>query len=121
VAALSLACAIVVLMNDARPQNMLLRSFGVSAIKTQLLALFQYFLLCFIALIFATPFGILLSWVLIYEINLQAFQWTYPLQINAIKILQIYAVSLSIVLLIIAIPIIKAGKRPLMEDIRWLN
>jgi len=59
--------------------------------------------------------------VLIYEINLQAFQWTYPLQINAIKILQIYAVSLSIVLLIIAIPIIKAGKRPLMEDIRWLN
>ena len=121
VAGLSLACAIVVLMNDARPQNMLLRSFGVSAIKTQLLALFQYFLLCFIALIFATPFGILLSWVLIYEINLQAFQWTYPLQINAIKILQIYAVSLSIVLLIIAIPIIKAGKRPLMEDIRWLN
>jgi putative ABC transport system permease protein len=121
VAALSLACAIVVLMNDVRPQNMLLRSFGVSAIKTQLLALFQYFLLCLIALIFATPFGILLSWVLIYEINLQAFQWTYPLQINAIKILQIYAVSLSIVLLIIAIPIIKAGKRPLIEDIRWLN
>lgn len=121
VAALSLACAIVVLMSDARPQNMLLRSFGVSAIKTQLLALFQYFLLCLIALIFATPFGILLSWVLIYEINLQAFQWTYPLQINAIKILQIYAVSLSIVLLIIAIPIIKASKRPLIEDIRWLN
>ena len=121
VAALSLACAIVVLMNDVRPQNMLLRSFGVSAIKTQLLALFQYFLLCLIALIFATPFGILLSWVLIYEINLQAFQWTYPLQINVIKILQIYAVSLSIVLLIIAIPIIKAGKRPLIEDIRWLH
>ena len=121
VAALSLACAIMVLMNDARPQSMLLRSFGVSAIKTQLLALFQYFLLCLIALVFATPFGILLSWVLIYEINLQAFQWTYPLQISTIKILQIYAVSLSIVLLIIAIPIIKAGKRPLIEDIRWLN
>ena len=121
VAALSLACAIIVLMNDVRPQNMLIRSLGVSAIKTQLLALFQYFILCLIALIFATPFGILLSWVLIFEINLQAFQWTYPLQINPLKILQIYAVSLSIVLLIIAIPIIKAGKRPLIEDIRWLN
>lgn len=121
VAALSLACAIVVLMNDVRPQNMLIRSLGVSAIKTQLLALFQYFLLCLIALIFATPFGILLSWVLIFEINLQAFQWTYPLQINPLKILQIYAVSLSIVLLIIAIPIVRAGKRPLIEDIRWLN
>jgi putative ABC transport system permease protein len=121
VAALSLACAVVVLMDTARPQNMLLRSFGVSAIKTQLLALFQYFILCLIALLFATPFGILLSWGLIYEINLQAFQWTYPLQINALKILQVYAVSLSIVLLIIAIPIIKASKRPLIEDIRWLN
>lgn len=121
VAALSLACAIVVLMNDLRPQNMLIRSFGVSAIKTQFLALFQYFLLCLIALIFATPFGILLSWVLIFEINLQAFQWTYPLQIDVFKVLQVYGVSLSIVLCIIALPIINAGKRPLIEDIRWLN
>ena len=121
VAALSLAIAIVVLMNDVRPQNMLIRSLGVSAMKTQLLALFQYFILCIVALLFATPFGILLSWVLIFEINLQAFQWTYPLQIDLIKILQIYAVSLSIVLLLIALPIIRASKRPLIEDIRWLN
>jgi putative ABC transport system permease protein len=121
VAALSLACAIVVLMDDVRPQNMLIRSFGISAIKTQLLALFQYSLLCVIALIFATPFGILLSWVLIYEINLQAFQWTYPLQISALKISYVYVISLSIVLTMISIPLLRASKRPLIEDIRWLN
>jgi putative ABC transport system permease protein len=121
VAALSLACAIVVLMNDVRPQNMLIRSLGVSAFKTQLLALFQYMLLCLIALIFATPFGILLSWVLIYDINLQAFQWTYPLQIDLSKIAYIYALSLTVVILVISIPIIRASKRPLIEDIRWLN
>ncbi|WP_026843835.1 ABC transporter permease [Brumicola pallidula] len=121
VAALSLACAIIVLMNDIRPQNMLIRSMGVSALKTQLLALFQYLLLCFVALIFATPFGILLSWILIVDINYQAFSWTYPLIINPLKILQIYATSLLVVAIVIAIPIVRAGKRPLIEDIRWLN
>ncbi|MDT0596406.1 FtsX-like permease family protein [Glaciecola petra] len=121
VAALSLACAIIVLMNEVRPQNMLIRSLGVSALKTQMLALFQYLLLCIVALIFATPFGILLSWILIYEINLQAFLWTYPLQINVHDIVEIYLVSLLVVLTVIAIPLFQAGKRPLIKDIRWLN
>ncbi len=121
VAALSLACAIIVLMNDIRPQNMLIRSMGVSALKTQLLALFQYLLLCFVALIFATPFGILLSWILISDINYQAFSWTYPLIISPMKILQIYATSLLVVTIVIIIPIIRAGRRPLIEDIRWVN
>ena len=121
VAALSLACAIIVLMNDSRPQNMLVRSMGVSALKTQALALYQYLLLCFVALLLATPFGILLSWVLIFNINYQAFSWTYPLIINPVKILQIYATSLLVVTAIIAIPIIRAGRRPLIEDIRCLN
>jgi putative ABC transport system permease protein len=121
VAALSLACAIIVLMNDIRPQNMLIRSMGVSALKTQLLALFQYLLLCFVALIFATPFGILLSWVLIVDINYQAFSWTYPLIISPMKILQIYATSLLVVATVIAIPLFRAGRRPLIEDIRWVN
>jgi putative ABC transport system permease protein len=121
VAALSLACAIIVLMNDIRPQNMLIRSMGVSAIKTQLLALYQYLLLCVVALIFATPFGILLSWILIFDINYQAFSWTYPLVIDPFNILQIYATSLLVVTVVIAIPIIQAGRRPLIKDIRWLN
>nr|WP_297349781.1 ABC transporter permease [uncultured Glaciecola sp.] len=121
VAALSLACAIIVLMNDIRPQNMLIRSMGVSALKTQLLALFQYLLLCFVALIFATPFGILLSWILIVDINYQAFSWTYPLIISPMKILQIYATSLLVVATVIAIPLFRAGRRPLIEDIRWVN
>jgi len=121
VAALSLACAIIVLMNDIRPQNMLIRSMGVSALKTQLLALFQYLLLCFVALIFATPFGILLSWILISDINYQAFSWTYPLIVNPLKVLQIYATSLLVVATVIAIPIVRAGRRTLIEDIRWVN
>ncbi len=121
VAALSLACAIIVLMGDVRPQNMLIRSMGVSAFKTQALTLFQYFLLCAVALAFATPFGILLSHVLIFDINYQAFQWTYPLQISPLKIVQIYGVSLLVVFIVIVAPIVRASRKPLIEDIRWLN
>jgi putative ABC transport system permease protein len=121
VAALSLACAIVVIMSDLRPQNMLVRSLGVSAFKTQALALFQYILLCVVALLFATPFGILLGWVLISDINYQAFSWTYPLLISATKIAKVYGVSLVVVVVIIAIPLIRAGKRPLINDIRQVN
>jgi putative ABC transport system permease protein len=121
VAALSLACAIIVLSKDMKPQNMLLRSLGVSRLTSQLLALFQYLLLCIVALVFATPFGILLSWILINDINYHAFQWTYPLQINLFTLLQNYAVSLSVVLLIIFIPTFRASRKPLIEDIRWLN
>jgi putative ABC transport system permease protein len=121
IAALSLACAIIVLMNDVRPQNMLIRSMGVSAMKTQLLALFQYLLLCLLALVFATPFGILLSWILISDINYQAFSWTYPLIIAPLKIAQIYTTSLLLVTAIIAIPLLRAGRTPLIEDIRWVN
>ena len=121
VAALSLACAIIVLSKDLKPQNMLIRSLGVSKFKVQILALFQYLLLCIVALIFATPFGILLSWILINDINYHAFQWTYPLQLNVFTLLKIYIVSLSVVLLIIFIPTFKASRKPLIEDIRWLN
>lgn len=121
VAALSLACAIIVLMDDARPQRMLLRSFGVSTLKNQFLAYSQYLILCFVALLLATPFGILLSWVLIYEINYQAFQWTYPLQIDWMKLLNVYWLSLVVVSVVILLPIVRIAKRPLIEDIRLLN
>jgi putative ABC transport system permease protein len=121
VAALSLACAIIVLMDDSRPQRMLLRSFGVSTFKNQLLAYSQYLVLCIVALALATPFGILLSWVLIYEINYQAFQWTYPLQINWLKLINVYWLSLLVVSFVILLPIIRMAKRPLIEDIRLLN
>lgn len=121
VAALSLACAIVVLSKDLKPQNMLIRSLGVSKFKLQIMGLFQFLLLCLVALIFATPFGILLSWVLINDVNYHAFQWTYPLKVDVFTLLNIYVVSLSVVLLIILIPTFKASRKPLIEDIRWLN
>ena len=96
-------------------------NLGVSAFKTQFLAMFQYVLLCLVALIFATPFGILLAWVLITDINYQAFSWTYPLLISLTKIAKVYALSFCVVILVIIVPLIRAGKRPLINDIRQVN
>ncbi len=121
VASFSLACVMIILMQDDRSHNMLIRSFGVAKIKVQLLSLYQYILLCIVGLFFATPFGVLLSWVLIFKINLQAFSWTYPLIVDVNNIITIYGLSILIVLCVVSIPFFKATNRPIIEDLRCLN
>lgn len=121
VASFSMACVMIILMQDDRPHNMLIRSFGVSKFKVQLLSLYQYILLCLVGLVFATPFGVLLSWVLIFKINMQAFSWSYPLIIDLYNIFNIYGLSILIVLCVVTIPFFKATNRPIIEDLRCLN
>ncbi|MFQ3218322.1 MAG: putative ABC transport system permease protein [Paraglaciecola sp.] len=121
VAATSLACGIIVLMQDTRPQLTLLRAMGVSRRKLQSLSLGQFLCLCLIALVFAIPFGILLGWLLINLVNKQAFYWTYPLHISVGEIAVVSALSLVLVSVIILLPLLSANNRPLIKDIRWLN
>jgi putative ABC transport system permease protein len=121
VAATSLACGIIVLMQDTRPQLTLLRAMGVSRRMLQGLSLGQFLLLCLIALAFAIPFGILLGWLLINLVNKQAFYWTYPLHISVSQIAVVSALSLALVSVIILLPLLSANNRPLIKDIRWLN
>ncbi|MFT6897191.1 MAG: putative ABC transport system permease protein [Paraglaciecola sp.] len=121
VAATSLACGIIVLLQDTRPQLTLLRAMGVSRRTLQGLSLGQFLLLCVIALVFAIPFGILLGWLLINLVNKQAFYWTYPLHISVSQIAVVSVLSLVLVSVIILLPLLSANNRPLIKDIRWLN
>jgi putative ABC transport system permease protein len=121
VAAVSMACGIIVLMQDSKPQLTLLRAMGVSKLAMQGLSLLQYGMLCLLALLFAIPFGILLSWLLINLVNKQAFYWTYPLHISIEQIASVAVTSLLVVTLIILLPVINANNRALIKDIRWLN
>lgn len=121
VAAISLACGIIVLMQDTKPQLTLLRTLGVSRWVIQGLSLMQYLFLCLLALVFAIPFGILLSWLLINFINKQAFYWTYPLNISISQIGSVSAMGLLLVSVIILLPLLWANNKPLIKDIRWLN
>ncbi len=121
VASLSLACALIVLLHDMRPQMMLFRSMGISKIQIQLMLMLQFGFICLVAFIAAIPFGIGLSWVLIYKINYAAFQWTYPLVFNSIDIAQLFFVSLAVVYMTVLLPSIVKVKKTLIEDIRCLN
>lgn len=121
VAALSLACTIVVLLDQSRPQTMLLRAMGVTNLQSRRLLLQQYLFLCAVALVAATPFGILLSNVLIYQINYHAFNWSYPLVINWLSIFRLYSFSLLIVFIVIALPIIYTTKHGLAQELKWLD
>ncbi len=121
VAALSLACTIVILMQQSRPQTMLLRTLGISAWQGRGMLLLQYMFLCLVALIAATPFGILLSYVLIEQINYHAFNWSYPLIVDWTNILELYLLSLLIVLTTISLPIIYSTKQSIAEELKWLD
>jgi putative ABC transport system permease protein len=121
VAAISLACTLITLIDQGRPQNMLLRAIGISAWQGRGLLLSQYMLLCLVALIAATPFGLLLSYVLINQINYYAFNWSYPLVIDLWKIIELYGISFSVVILVISIPIIAIRKQSLAQELKCLD
>ena len=121
VASLSLACTIIILMEQSRAQTMLFRTMGVSQWQSRAMLLQQYVFLCLIALLAATPFGMLLSYVLIEQINYHAFNWSYPLIIDWLSIIQLYIVSLLIVVAIISLPIVYTTKQSLAQELKWLD
>lgn len=121
VAAISLACTLITLIDQGRPQTMLLRAIGISAWQCRGLLLAQYMLLCLVALVAATPFGLLLSYVLINQINYYAFNWSYPLVVEIFNIIQLYGISFLVVILVISIPIIVTSKQSLAQELTCLD
>ncbi|WP_342807254.1 ABC transporter permease [Alteromonas sp. M12] len=121
VAAFSLASSLSVIDFDNKPQRALIRSLGIPALRILILTLFQYTVLCLFICALAIPFGILLSWLLIHLINVQAFHWSYPLIIELKTIVQLVCSSLAVVLFVVVLPAAKAILKPPIEDIKWLN
>lgn len=121
VAGFSLATSVLIIELDNLPQRALLRSMGVSSIALFKLGLFQQFILCLFIMVIATPFGYLLSWLLINVVNLQAFHWVYPLIINPLEVSLVFAMSLSILLATTAAPTLLSIKRHPVKDLACLN
>lgn len=121
VAAFSLASSILVIDIDNRPQRGLMRSIGINSRQLFKVSLLQYSGLSLLVCLFAVPFGILLSWILINLVNVKAFFWSYPLELDAINIVILVTTSLLIVLLMVIMPLIKYAYRMPMEDVKWLQ
>lgn len=120
VAGFSLATSILIIDLDNRPQRGLLRSLGVSSRKLLSLSLLQYLGLSLLICCIALPFGLLLSWLLVNNINVIAFHWSYPLQINLTILFKVVLISLAIVTIVVLLPLLKQhGSKPI-EDIKCL-
>lgn len=121
VAALSLATSVLMIDMDNRPQRALLRSMGVSNNQITGLSLIQYSLLSILACLVALPFGIGLTWLLINLINVQAFSWSYPLLMTPYKLFSAGAMSVLLIVVVVALPLYKLSRRKLVEDIKCLS
>ena len=121
VAALSLACTVSVLLDNTAPQRFLLRSLGFSSRYLSMASIMQYTALVLLACLLALPCAVIVAWVLIHSINFTAFLWTYPLQVAPHSIFPVIGVTVFVVVLVIMIPLRISARRPLSEEIAWLD
>lgn len=98
VAAFSLVTSIIIIDLDNRKQRALMRSLGVSRKTLFALGTSQYLALSLIVSLLSVPFGIGLSWLLINLINVQAFNWSYPLIVEPMVILSVIVSSVGVML-----------------------
>ena len=115
VAGVAFAVSLTVLTIGSAAQLSVLRALGVSQLKVKASLFAQYLLLCFISALLAIPFGVYLAYVFIQQVNRHAFNWVYPLSLNAEVILSSVGLSLLIVSLVLLLPL---GKLKPKIDLR---
>ena len=105
VAGIAFAVSLSILSLSNASSLSVLRALGVSKTRVKLSLLGQYIFLCILTALLAVPFGIYLAYVFIFQVNRLAFNWVYPLSIDAGVIITSVAVSLGIICLVIALPL----------------
>lgn len=120
VAGASLATSITIIEVQNRAQSGLMRSLGVSKWRLTCFSLVQFAVLAILAGIVAIPFGALLSSILIYQINVASFAWSYPLLFNVALIAQVVGTSVIIVLLAVLLPLWRNHRKPIAQRLAQL-
>lgn len=121
VAAISLVTSFLLINQGSAATHSLIRSLGIANLRLSLWILFQYSLIVVLSCLMAIPFGIILSWLLINFINIQAFGWSYPLLLDSISIVKLTSASLALLIAAMLLPAYLRTKRPLLEDLKWLS
>ena len=118
VAAISFLLAIITVSMDIRPQLSLLRSLGLGSVAIHFALFAQYVLLCIGTAVLSVPAGIGLAWVFIYKVNRFAFDWVYPLQLDASVLLSSTLLSVAAILLVLLVPLTRLQARiDLRQDV----
>lgn len=104
VAGASLATSILIIEGQNTHQTRIIRQMGISSFRLWLGSLAQYSYLITVVFVLSLPFGILLSYQLINNINYAAFQWSYPLKHDVFSYGFVYITALATVLVAVSVP-----------------
>lgn len=115
VALFSLLISVILMERYNRAQHTLLYSFGIGSLQQMGLNLAQYLVQISIIFIFAVPFALALSWLLIYRINLYSFQWSYPLLVSPSQIVTLYIYSVLACALALLVTLVYGNRSSISE------
>ncbi|WP_390517731.1 lipocalin-like domain-containing protein [Halioxenophilus aromaticivorans] len=89
VAAFSFAITIALLSQHLKSNIQTLSAIGINFRSIRRAVFSQFIVICLLVSLLAIPFGIGLAYLLITTVNINAFGWTYPLNISPVKLLAI--------------------------------
>ena len=106
VAAIALLASLLAILQERLPQFAQWRALGVRQTEFMLLIAVPLLLFCSIVWLLSMPLGALLSWILIYKLNIVSFGWSMPLVWQLAPAIELALVILSLcglTLLIVAL------------------
>ena len=121
VAAISLITSFLLINQGSAATHSLIRSLGIPNLKLSIWILFQYSLIILLSCLMAIPFGIILSWLLINFINVQAFGWSYPMILSSISVFKLASASVGLLVIAMLIPTYIRAKKPILKELKWLS
>ena len=79
VAAIALLASLLAILQERLPEFAQWRALGLRQSEQLLLVVIPLLIFCALAWLLAIPLGALLSWILIYKVNIVSFGWSMPL------------------------------------------
>ena len=96
VAAIALLASLLAILQERLPQFAQWRALGLRQGEQLLLIATPLLIFCAIAWALSIPLGALLSWILIYKLNIISFGWSMPLAWEFTPALELALVVVSI-------------------------
>ena len=115
VAGIAILMSLLTLSSMRLPQVAPVWAMGLTRRRLALLDLLRSVILAALTLIVAIPLGLLLAWILLRVINLEAFGWRLPMFVFPIDWLRLFLLALVAAVAAAAIPVLRLARTPPSE------
>ncbi|MEM7723471.1 MAG: ABC transporter permease [Pseudomonadota bacterium] len=112
VAGVALLTSLLTLANMRLPQLAPVWAMGMTRAHLARLEVLRSLILAALTCVLALPVGLILAWVLLAVVNVEAFGWRLPMQLFPLDWARLFAISLLTALIAAAIPARKLAKLP---------